>query len=105
MLVQKNLKIAYVDVNFILNNSRQIKALKEENAKKNKELQIWLSKVNTSLMEQGSAEEQQKMANQYNLEFAQKQEEDLEELKNEVKEIKELKNEVRELKELLKERD
>lgn len=70
---EKKLKMAYIDVNYLLNKSTEIKELKEENAQKNKDLQIWLSKVNTDVMEKSSNEEQQQLINKYNNEFALRQ--------------------------------
>ena len=48
----KKVKMAYIDVNYVVNQSKDVQELKTENAQKNRELQIWLSKVNTNVMEQ-----------------------------------------------------
>ena len=69
----KKIKMGYIDVNYIINQSKDVQELKMENARKNRELQIWLSKVNTSVMEQGTREEQERLVNQYNQEYAMKQ--------------------------------
>ena len=38
----KKVKMAYIDVNYVVNQSKDVQALKLENAQKNRELQIWL---------------------------------------------------------------
>ena len=67
---EKKIRMAYIDVNYIVNQSKDIQELKNENAMKNRELQIWLSKVNTEVMEKGTREEQEQLVNQYNQEYA-----------------------------------
>lgn len=69
----KKMKMAFIDVNYLVNQSKEVRELNADTAQKNKDLQIWLSKVNTEVMEQASQEEQQKLVNQYNNEFAAKQ--------------------------------
>ncbi|MCQ2753903.1 MAG: hypothetical protein MJ231_02525 [bacterium] len=70
---EKKIKMAYIDVNYIVNQSKDIQELKNETAIKNKDLQIWLSKVNTEVMEKGTRQEQEQLVNQYNQEYAMKQ--------------------------------
>ena len=69
----KKTKMAYIDVNYVVNQSKDVQELKAETMQKNKELQIWLSKVNTEVMEKGTREEQQQLVDRYNQEFAMKQ--------------------------------
>lgn len=70
---KKNIKMAYIDVNYVVNQSKDVQELKMENAAKNRELQIWLSKVNTEVMEKSTKAEQDQLVSQYNQEFAAKQ--------------------------------
>ena len=66
----KKVKMAFIDVNYVVNQSKDVKELKLENAQKNRELQIWLSKVNTNVIEQGTKAEKDSLLAQYNKEFA-----------------------------------
>lgn len=73
MTEEKKIKMAYIDVNYVVNQSSDVQNLKLENAQKNKDLQIWLSKVNTDVMERPTREEQEQIIAQYNQEYAAKQ--------------------------------
>ncbi|MCQ2789020.1 MAG: hypothetical protein MJ229_01445 [bacterium] len=73
MSEDKKAKMAYIDVNYVVNQSVDVQNLKFETAQKNKDLQIWLSKVNTDVMERPTKEEQEQLIAQYNQEYAAKQ--------------------------------
>lgn len=73
MAKESKLKVAFIDVNFVVNQSKEVHQLRNDQMAKEKELKIWLSTVNTDVMKQGTREEQQQLANKYNAEFAQKQ--------------------------------
>ncbi len=73
MAEDKKVKMAYIDVNYVVNQSSDVQNLKFDTAQKNKDLQIWLSKVNTDVMERPTKEEQEQLIAQYNQEYAAKQ--------------------------------
>lgn len=73
MSEDKKAKMAYIDVNYVVNQSVDVQNLKFETAQKNKDLQIWLSKVNTDVMERPTKEEQEQLIAQYNQEYTAKQ--------------------------------
>ena len=73
MAKEEKFKVASIDVNFVVSSSKEVLALKQEQAMKERDLKIWLSTVNTDVMKQGTREEQQLLVNKYNAEFAQRQ--------------------------------
>ncbi len=73
MSEESKIRVAFIDVNFVVNQSKEVQQLRNDQIAKERELKIWLSTVNTDVMKQGTREEQQQLANKYNAEFAQKQ--------------------------------
>lgn len=67
-------KIAIVDVPTIVAQSAQVKSLKNEQAKQNKELQKWLESANADVQKQTTDVNKQKLVKKYNEEFAKKKE-------------------------------
>ena len=67
-------KIAVVDVNKIVASSNQVKALKEEQEKKMKDLQKWLTTVREDVAKQKTKEGKEKLIAKYDETFAKKQE-------------------------------
>ena len=67
-------RIAVVDVPAVVAQSQQVKVLKEEQAKKVKELEKWLKTVNEDVAKQKTEEGKQKLTTKYNAEFAKKRE-------------------------------
>lgn len=62
--------IAVVDVQAIVNSSAQVKALKEEQATKVKELNLWLQNAQNEVNAEQDKERQQALLQKYNAEFA-----------------------------------
>lgn len=62
--------IAVVDVQEIVNSSAQVKALKEEQALKIKELNQWLQNAQNEVNAEQDKEKQQALLQKYNAEFA-----------------------------------
>lgn len=62
--------IAVVDVQAIVNSSAQVKALKEEQATKVKELNLWLQNAQNEVNTEQDKEKQQALLQKYNAEFA-----------------------------------
>ena len=62
--------IAVVDVQAIVNSSAQVKALKEEQATKVKELNLWLQNAQNEVNAEQDKEKQQALLQKYNAEFA-----------------------------------
>ena len=67
--------IAVVDVQAIVNASAQVKALKEEQALKTKELSQWLQVAQNEVNTEQDKERQQALLQKYNAEFALKRRE------------------------------
>ncbi len=67
-------KIAVADVPAIVSKSAQVKALKEDQLKKNQELQKWLETVNADVKKQSTEANKQKLLKKYNEELAKKKE-------------------------------
>ena len=62
--------IAVVDVQAIVNSSAQVKALKEVQANKIKELNLWLQNAQNEVNAEQDKERQQALLQKYNAEFA-----------------------------------
>ena len=62
--------IAVVDVQAIVNSTAQVKALKEEQATKVKELNSWLQNAQNEVNAEQDKEKQQALLQKYNAEFA-----------------------------------
>jgi len=67
------LRIAYIDVNYVLSQSKQVIELRKKQAEREKDLKVWLSNVNTDVIKRGNPQDQQKLVSKYNEEFIQKQ--------------------------------
>ena len=67
-------KIAVVDVPAIVTKSAQVKALKDEQAKKAQDLAKWLETVNADVKKQSTEASKQKLLKKYNEELAKKKE-------------------------------
>ena len=67
-------RIAVVDVNTVAAKSSEVKALKEEQEAKMKELQTWLNTVRADVAKQQTQEGKDKLVKKYDAEFAKKQE-------------------------------
>ena len=67
-------KIAVVDVPAIVTKSAQVKALKDEQAKKAQDLAKWLETVNADVKKQPTEANKQKLLKKYNEELAKKKE-------------------------------
>jgi len=67
-------KIAIVDVQAVVAQSQQVKALKQEQTKKIQDLEKWLKKVNEDVAKQKTEEGKQQLTKKYNEEFAKKKE-------------------------------
>ena len=63
-------KIAVVDVQAVVENSAQVKALKEEQTTKIKELNSWLQNAQNEVNAEQDKEKQQALLQKYNAEFA-----------------------------------
>ena len=67
-------KIAVVDVQAVVAQSQQVKALKQEQAKKIQDLEKWLKTVNEDVAKQKTDDGKKKLTEKYNAEFAKKKE-------------------------------
>ncbi len=67
-------KIAVVDVQAVVAQSQQVKALKQEQTKKIQDLEKWLTTVKTDVEKQQTQEGKEKLLKKYNAEFAKKKE-------------------------------
>lgn len=67
------IKIAVVDVNKVVSDSKEVKALKAQQDKKKDELVKWLETVKTDINKQSSNENKVKLAKKYDSELAKKQ--------------------------------
>lgn len=68
------IKIAVVDVNKVVSDSKEVKALKAQQDKKKDELVKWLETVKTDINKQSTDENKVKLAKKYDSELAKKQE-------------------------------
>ena len=66
-------KIAVVDVNKVVSDSKEVKALKAQQDKKKDELVKWLETIKTDINKQSSNENKVKLAKKYDSELAKKQ--------------------------------
>ncbi len=66
-------KVAVVDVQYIVSNSSEVKALREEQENKVKELQAWLNEIKSEVEKQKTEKSKQAMLEKYNKEFTEKQ--------------------------------
>ena len=64
--------IAVVDLQAVVSVSEQVKALKEEQITKSKELNQWLQKAQAEVKAEADKTKQEALLKQYNAEFAQK---------------------------------
>ena len=67
-------KIAVVDVQAVVAQSQQVKALKQEQTKKMQDLEKWLKTVNEDVAKQKTDDGKKKLTEKYNAEFAKKKE-------------------------------
>ncbi len=67
-------KIAIVDVQAVVAQSQQVKALKKEQQAKIQDLEKWLKTVNEDVAKQQTEEGKKKLTAKYNAEFAKKKE-------------------------------
>ena len=67
-------KVAVVDVNAIVANSKQVQALKNEQVAKSQELAAWLQEAEKALEAEKDPKKKEAMLKQYNAEFAAKKE-------------------------------
>ena len=67
-----NDKIAVVDVQAVVENSAQVKVLKEEQLTKTKDLDAWLKNAQTEVKAEEDKAKQETLLQKYNAEFAQK---------------------------------
>ena len=64
--------IAVVDVQAVVENSAQVRALKEEQTTKTKDLEAWLKNAQTEVKAEEDKAKQEALLQKYNAEFAQK---------------------------------
>ena len=67
-----NNTIAVVDVQSVVENSAQVKALKEEQISKTKDLEAWLKNAQSEVKAEEDKAKQDALLQKYNAEFAQK---------------------------------
>lgn len=67
-------KVATVDVQKIVSESKQVKALKDEQAKKTKELTKWLEVANADVAKQSTQANKDKLLKKYEADLAKKRE-------------------------------
>lgn len=67
-------KVATVDVQKIVSESKQVKALKEEQARKTKELTKWLEVANADVAKQSTQANKDKLLKKYEADLAKKRE-------------------------------
>ena len=72
--VSADTKIAVVDVQAVVAQSKQVQALKTEQTKKLEDLQKWLKTVSEDVAKQKTDDGKQKLTAKYNAEFAKKKE-------------------------------
>lgn len=67
-------KVAVVDVQKVVSESKQVKALKDEQAKKTKELTKWLDVANADVAKQSTQAGKEKLLKKYEADLAKKRE-------------------------------
>ncbi len=67
-------KVAVVDVPAVIANSKQVKALKDEQVKKAQDLAKWLETVRADVQKQSTEANKKKLLDKYNAELAKKKE-------------------------------
>lgn len=67
-------KVAVVDVPAVVANSKQVKALKDEQVKKAQDLAKWLETVRADVQKQSTEANKKKLLDKYNAELAKKKE-------------------------------
>lgn len=80
-------KVAIVDVPAVVANSKQVKALKDEQVAKAKELAKWLDTVKLDVQKQSSEANKKKLLDKYNAELAKKKEANTKEYTKKLAEI------------------
>jgi outer membrane protein len=66
--------VAVVDVQAVVSQSQQVKALKQEQTKKMQDLEKWLNTVKADVENQKTQEGKEKLIKKYNADFAKKKE-------------------------------
>ena len=69
----KTSKIGIVDVQFLINNTPSVLALRQEQQKNTAELQEWVNKANAEIAKLAKKEEKDNLAQKYRLELTQRQ--------------------------------
>lgn len=81
------IKIGVVDVNKVVNDSLQVKALKKQQEQKKAELVKWLSTANADIQKQTTEENKTKLSKKYSAELAKKQKANQDEYVKKITEI------------------
>ena len=87
-------KIAVVDVNKVVGQSKRVQDLKTEQETKVRELNMWLAGIKVDVESRKSEEEKQTLVAEYNKQFAQRQKEIRD---NYTQKLKDIENEITEL--------
>ena len=87
-------KIAVVDVNRVVGQSKRVQDLKTEQETKIRELNMWLAGIKVDVESRKSEEEKQTLVAEYNKQFAQRQNEIRD---NYTQKLKDIENEITEL--------
>ncbi len=87
-------KIAVVDVNKVVGQSKRVQDLKTEQETKVRELNMWLAGIKVDVESRKSEEEKQTLVAEYNKQFAQRQNEIRD---NYTQKLKDIENEITEL--------
>ena len=87
-------KIAVVDVNKVVGQSKRVQDLKTEQETKVRELNMWLAGIKVDVESRNSEEEKQTLVAEYNKQFAQRQNEIRD---NYTQKLKDIENEITEL--------
>ncbi len=87
-------KIAVVDVNKVVGQSKRVQDLKTEQETKIRELNMWLAGIKVDVESRKSEEEKQTLVAEYNKQFAQRQNEIRD---NYTQKLKDIENEITEL--------
>lgn len=87
-------KIAVVDVNKVVGQSKRVQDLKTEQETKVRELNMWLAGIKVDVESRKSEEEKQILVAEYNKQFAQRQNEIRD---NYTQKLKDIENEITEL--------
>jgi len=72
---QKNARVAIVDINAVVSNSKQVMALKDEQVAKSQELAAWLQEAEKAVEAEKDAAKKEALLKQYSTEFAAKRDE------------------------------